>query len=364
MADRNPLAGDDPWEGWYTPDPYAEEVADLQRQQLASTLARRPNLLNTLADAIPANREHGFSLTNMLKEGLDTAGRWVGGNPEIGRDTLAPLGLAALAPMTAARGSVGAFGGKLGDGKPRIDNPIRAYHGSPHDFDEFSLSKIGTGEGAQAYGHGLYFAEKEGVARDYRDKLSSRDGSLSPTEHTQMIADLTEKTQALIARWDREPQNRELVGKMLGDAERELRWAQSQRPSGKMYEVSLHARPEQFLDWDKPLSGQPEAIRQALEPHRAATAKDWEVNPTLGSPTHTGQVVAGVPDKQALADSLREAGIPGIRYLDQGSRGAGSGTSNYVVWTPEIIEILRKYGLLAPVAGSALANTLAGEPEQ
>src|SRR5258706_8248564 len=34
--------------------------------------------------------------------------------------------------------------------------PITAYHGSPHDFDRFDLSRIGTGEGAQAYGHGLY----------------------------------------------------------------------------------------------------------------------------------------------------------------------------------------------------------------
>jgi hypothetical protein len=33
-------------------------------------------------------------------------------------------------------------------------------------------TKIGTGEGAQAYGHGLYFADSEGVARSYRDKLS------------------------------------------------------------------------------------------------------------------------------------------------------------------------------------------------
>ena len=42
---------------------------------------------------------------------------------------------------------------------PTVVQGIRAYHGSPHDFDKFDLSKIGTGEGAQAYGHGLYFAE-------------------------------------------------------------------------------------------------------------------------------------------------------------------------------------------------------------
>ena len=50
---------------------------------------------------------------------------------------------------------------------------ILAYHGSPHDFDKFSTSAIGTGEGAQVYGRGLYFAQKKGVAQSYRDSLSN-----------------------------------------------------------------------------------------------------------------------------------------------------------------------------------------------
>ena len=41
------------------------------------------------------------------------------------------------------------------------------WHGSPHKFDKFDSSKIGTGEGAQAYGHGLYLAESPDVARTY-----------------------------------------------------------------------------------------------------------------------------------------------------------------------------------------------------
>src|SRR5215471_20243846 len=41
---------------------------------------------------------------------------------------------------------------------------IRAYHSSPHDFDRFDMSKIGTGEGAQVYGQGLYFAENPAVS--------------------------------------------------------------------------------------------------------------------------------------------------------------------------------------------------------
>lgn len=50
-----------------------------------------------------------------------------------------------------------------------------AYHGTPHRFDEFSTEKIGTGEGAQAHGWGLYFAANRGVSERYRRVLSEGD---------------------------------------------------------------------------------------------------------------------------------------------------------------------------------------------
>ena len=49
---------------------------------------------------------------------------------------------------------------------------FKAYHGSPYQFEQFDIEKIGTGEGAQAYGYGLYFAESEDVARGYREALT------------------------------------------------------------------------------------------------------------------------------------------------------------------------------------------------
>ena len=54
----------------------------------------------------------------------------------------------------------------------QVRKGIKAYHGSPYDFDRFSTEQIGTGEGAQAYGQGLYFAGNEDVARGYRDALT------------------------------------------------------------------------------------------------------------------------------------------------------------------------------------------------
>ena len=46
-----------------------------------------------------------------------------------------------------------------------------AYHGSPHRFSQFTLDHIGTGEGAQAHGWGLYFAREKNIANDYRERL-------------------------------------------------------------------------------------------------------------------------------------------------------------------------------------------------
>lgn len=48
-----------------------------------------------------------------------------------------------------------------------------AYHGTPHNFDTFSLDSIGTGEGAQAHGWGLYFAKDKKTSDGYREVLTA-----------------------------------------------------------------------------------------------------------------------------------------------------------------------------------------------
>lgn len=58
--------------------------------------------------------------------------------------------------------------------QPILGLDQRVYHGSPHEFEEFGLSKVGSGEGAQAFGHGLYFSENKAVADHYKNKLAHR----------------------------------------------------------------------------------------------------------------------------------------------------------------------------------------------
>lgn len=89
--------------------------------------------------------------------------------PHLARD--AP---SALTPL--ARGVTDVLSDTRGGGP----NPLKMYHGTPHLFPPtetnplgaFDLSKIGTGEGAQVYGHGAYGAEDEAIARHYRDALT------------------------------------------------------------------------------------------------------------------------------------------------------------------------------------------------
>ena len=52
-----------------------------------------------------------------------------------------------------------------------------AWHGSPHDFNEFDLGSIGSGEGNQAHGWGLYFAKDKKVSKLYKEVLSKAQGS-------------------------------------------------------------------------------------------------------------------------------------------------------------------------------------------
>ncbi len=270
----------------------------------------------------------------------------------------------------------------------RIENPIRGYHGSPHDFapepgyplGRFDLSKMGTGEGAQAYGHGLYFAEKPEVAASYKQQLARPiaqseaeatarlayiDGEIAKVQSRSYGADERDKQIAMrsgIRNLERDKAQLEAII-------REKAYA-SDNP-GRMYEVALHARPEEFLDTKVPFDKQTAEVQAALRPYREAVAEDWKVNPTLQPPSTFSGISAAASDimpkaAEKIAQSMREMGIHGVRYPDAFSRPDKTieKTHNFVVWSPEIIEILRKYGIAGPaLMGPAIANALAGDEQ-
>ena len=197
-------------------------------------------------------------------------------------------------------------------GNPDTDEGIIAYHGSPHDFERFDMSKIGTGEGNQAYGHGLYFAEHEPIAKSYRDALTQGaqnmliDGSKFHEFHNSTDPEKNLKAKIAINMLHGKDvhdaidwQIQQTMGKLssrrllpedepvlLEDLQR-LRAMKKQPPvieknPGHMYEVHINAHPDHFLDWDKPLREQHEFVRRLAgwSPEQEKNYFDWMKNDT------------------------------------------------------------------------------------
>jgi hypothetical protein len=249
-----------------------------------------------------------------------------------------------------------------------------AYHGSPHSFDAFDTSKIGTGEGAQAYGHGLYFAGNEGVARSYRDALSSNDisyqGQPAPPRPNEI--DPNANAVGQVARYMQQgkspdaaiqsvitdfsaagdhPANAGAFGdhfKATADAARRLDPKDfALADPGHMYEVQVNADPAHFLDWDQTVGQHPPAVRDKL--------LDMGYGDTDRGADVYSHLSRGPEGDVGASQRLQAAGIPGIRYLDAGSRASGQGTSNHVVFDAATIDILRKYGIAGLMAGGGAA---------
>lgn len=364
---------------------------DGPRRELPREAPNRPIGRDWFADALDvilsgAGVQDGLSPDASMASSLGVLlGLPLAGGVKAVRGATRALGSFADVAPQAARVPLGSFSGRA---------PIKAYHGSPHDFDAFSLDKIGTGEGAQAYGHGLYFADNEGVARSYRDSLAAKSAPKS-----QGGIDLQELYQYLPDEPTTMAQAQSDFGRLVEmgaiepNQEKQFLdlWDQNIRAAdkGRMYEVNIHADPEDFLDWDAPLTKQPEKVRQALLDALDAT----EETPTphiTGSPKVselTGEDLYGElrmkvnpeytgneeweASRKAATELLQQRGVQGIKYFDAGSRarqaawGADSGTRNYVVFDDKLIEILRKYGIAPPLAvGMSEAKKMGLKPEQ
>ena len=105
---------------------------------------------------------------------------------------------------------------------------------------------------------------------------------------------------------------------------------------GNLYTVDIpDTVVAKMLDFDAPISSQSQEIQ--------ALARQYNFQPEdLG-----GDLLAAAGGKtKAGAQLLRDAGIPGVRYLDQGSRGNQQSTRNIVVFPggENQVKILKREG--------------------
>ena len=257
-----------------------------------------------------------------------------------------------------------------------------AYHGTPHRFERFSTDAIGTGEGAQAYGWGLYFAEKRGVAEGYRAALTDR----APMQ----FASFTDEQNRRLPQWlarrianDGEKAVDELIADFRARvAESEVEKAKSHQPwlvdsqitaqtetlnllnkikessdfkpstpRGQLYKVDV-PEADVLLDWDAPLSAQPEKVKAALKALPGET-KNKILAKDMGGNEPTGQLIysrlseifggAGGAGQKDASLELKDVGIEGIRYFDGGSRSAGEGSRNFVIFDDDAVKIAETF---------------------
>jgi len=273
---------------------------------------------------------------------------------------------------------------------------IAAWHGTPHRFSRFDMSKIGTGEGAQVYGRGLYFAEAKRVAEDYRRNLSGPPRKSYKGEKSLTVEEIQDRgwhdetdsplgveglsarsiiasareagigieysrediVPDIVTRWAKEQgylsrQSEEAIRKEATNLDANAFAVEA----GNLYRVELDVEPEDLLDWDKPLSEQTEKMQRILKEsglwveNTSAMLGDIEISFAEPTGSTLYEKLAGgksVDQLQGSAEKATErllaAGIPGIRYLDGNSRSSGEGSYNYVIFDDALIKITEENG--------------------
>jgi hypothetical protein len=223
---------------------------------------------------------------------------------------------------------------------------MTVWHGSPYKFAAFDPAKIGTGEGAQAYGHGLYVAQNPAVAKGYQKTLSedsyltSEGKSFNPDtlEHLNLRVEVRKngldsavnRAKAIAAS---DSPSADRAGRDLSTLQQIQNSGGLQKNSGALYKVDLpDEHIAKMLDWDNPV---PDAMREKVNKtmfERFGSGATGTSGEKLYKEIQKNYEWAGNKNPALEASNfLQEHGIPGVRYLDADSRRKG-GTSNFVVF--------------------------------
>lgn len=273
----------------------------------------------------------------------------------------------------------------------------RAYHGTPHKFDQFSLDAIGTGEGVQAFGWGLYFAGRREVAEFYRtslthsnitfDDLKPAKKGTSAEKFVRLVEEgnlyLTRKQVAEII-GEARTRTAERFGELAFDGDGEVdainlfamefgamdviyrgedkayvlrdgsvlvdegngEFYAANADIGNLYQVEI-PDDDKLLDWDKRLDNQPPGITEAVravtdEHHGEGTFDTWlEAVGEGGDYREWSDNLMEDLEPREISMRLAAKGVPGLRYLDGDSRidAADGSTRNYVIWDEGVVTL-------------------------
>ena len=275
----------------------------------------------------------------------------------------------------------------------------KAYHGSPYGFDSFSTDAIGSGEGHQAFGWGLYFTDNRGIAEGYAKKLAKpkvrykgedtetakrrAQGTRTAEEREAGEKSAEEFTLGFIERLARNKalglisDYKENIKKQIEFRENSLEGKgyplneTEKRIYRKQIEALRNIDPEQieilsvprnlytvdipdgdYIKWDGPLTeGQKRKITEQArkegvtdgrgEPFAYEEDGEWRVNTgasSSGEIFYRMELQGYFPDDKAKSLFLARAGIKGIDY-PAGSLSAGAEGRNFVVFDATDVQV-------------------------
>lgn len=238
----------------------------------------------------------------------------------------------------------------------------KAYHGSPYTFDHFDLGAIGTGEGAQVHGWGLYFAQDKQIAKSYKDTLShdmygdndlmfneealnklysTLYSTLSDKAHTEADYDkLSVIENILITHTEDDVLNN---SDEMFDAEA-VKWWKNQREiylnkeykESSLFEVDI-PEDDVLLDEKRNINEQPKKVQQAVRKmYRSLGYKTSALKYVTGKEFYD-TVAAEKGGQKEASEFINKHGIKGITY-----DGRNDGKC-FVVFDDKAIQIINRY---------------------
>jgi hypothetical protein len=257
--------------------------------------------------------------------------------------------------------------------------PMDAWHGSKNRFPptaknplgEFDPTKIGTGEGAQMYGIGHYLAESPNVAKRYTPRDEKYESKLlSMYNRAEARGDYSSMEVLESAMMHSTPEE---LRKNYPNAAKLIDQIAKIPQKGSLYKVDLpDDQIVKMIDWDKPFSQQPAEIQDIMRGR--LSAEDMSIAKKYDSPgsvlyqmisasDEAKDVTAAYPGAEQASQYLRERGVPGVKYLDEASRDAGEGTSNFVVFPGNediltIKERMKKGGAVRKAGGGVSLDAM------
>ena len=264
---------------------------------------------------------------------------------------------------------------------------IEAYHGSPFNFQKFEAGdRLLTGEGANAFGKGLYFTENVNIAKTYKQKLTRKSEIQRIDEENKSLSTVIEKK-----RKDGDSANKELkkLSDNLIEQDKLVKGTLDVSDRGTLYKAEIKTSKYHLVDWDKTIGEQNRKIVTSFESSLEKLTDDqlesfidafsdypsWTRDDLMYSreqllsdaeyamyQNKAGDVIPVLNrllskdgNKTFVEDMLKSDGVQGIRYFDGFSRkGKAKKQRNYVIFDPRIIEISKKYAIPIPLAGKML----------